>query len=329
MSKSILIYGENWTGTLPRLLYEELNVRGYNTSHFDFTDILPGIKNRSLKQRIQRKLFHYKYVMKIRKELLKTVNSKKLDFILIAKGFHLNQATLETIQNKKIVLVNWNPDDFFNMNNSSESLISTMSCYDLIVSSREHLFTKYQQHGVRNLLFLDWYYVPSLHFDHRLNKDIFISFVGSWSPSRESFISCISKPLQIWGGGWEKSSIAFQKKHRVHSKILNQIEMSQVFNRSHFNLNLLTHENDDLTNLRFFEVPASAGLLLTERNEHGSRLLEEGKECLMFDSVDEVNQLLTSERDDFNEIAIAGHQRIISDNHSFSSRVDQLLHQLK
>lgn len=328
MFKKILIYGENWPGTLPQLLFADLVKRGFVVEIFDFTDILPGISNRSVLERVQRKLFSEFFTAKICTEFLKRVEVFSPDLVIISKGLHLGLETLEKIRLRGIALVNYNPDDFFNMKNSSASLIEAMGSYDLIVSSRDHLFQKYREHGARQLLYLDWYFVPDLHFDHQKVKTIPASFVGSWSPSREEFIGHLKMTFSIWGGGWEKSSRAFKRLHNVQNSILNQLEMSTVFCSSRFNLNLLTHENSDFSNLRFFEVPASGGLLLTERNSFATRYLLDRQECLMFSSVEEVNQIFTGDFD-LESIARSGNRRMTSGGNAFSNRVDELMSFIK
>ena len=328
MLKKILIYGENWPGALPQLLLVDLARRGYVVEIFDFTDILPGIINRSILERVQRKLFSEFFTRKIRTELLKRVQVFLPDLIIVSKGLHLDIETLEKIRLSGISVVNYNPDDFFNMKNSSASLVEAMGSYDLIVSSRDHLFQKYRDHGARNILYLDWYFVPELHFDHQKKKTIPASFVGSWSPSREEFIAQLKMTFCIWGGGWEKSSRAFRKLHNVQNSILSQLEMSAVFNSSQFNLNLLTHENSDFSNLRFFEVPASGGLLLTERNSFSSSHLIDRQECLMFSSANEINEIFVGGFD-LESIARAGNLRITSGNNAFSNRVDELMSYIK
>ena len=319
-----MIYGEGWTGTLPQLLLGALARHGMAVELFDFTNVLPGIKNRSLAQRIRRRLFLDYYTAQIRSKFTDAVASFAPDLVLVSKGLHLDAATLAKIKSRGIPLINWNPDDFFNPKNSNDSLIQSMPIYDVIVSSREHLFEKYHAHGAKRLLYLDWYYVPELHFDHKRAPTIPASFVGSWSPTREEFIDRLSPTFKIWGGGWEKSSLKFRRRHDVQEKILSQLEMSAVFSSSCYNLNLLTHENNDYSNLRFFEVPASGGLLLTERNECANRYLKDGQECLMFSSPEEANRIIASQLD-LGIIARAGHQRITAGGNAFSDRVDELL----
>lgn len=324
MFKKILIYGENWTGTLPRLIHDDLTRRGYVSEVFDFTDYVPGIKNRTFVQKVRRRLFPGFYKRKVQKLFLQKVAQFNPELIIVVKGLHLGRDTLKEIKKSGCPVVNWNPDDFFNLKNSNASLIQAMPAYDLIVSSREHLFDKYREHGASAILFLDWYYVPELHFDHKSEKTIAASFVGSWSPSREKFLSELKIEFSIWGSGWEKSSASFKKRHDVKAQILSQIEMSKVFSMSKYNLNLLTHENCDLSNLRFFEVPASGGLLLTERNGAATKYLTDGEDCLMFSSSDEVNQLLSQDFD-LGRIAQNGNKRMAVYSNTFAARVDELL----
>jgi spore maturation protein CgeB len=322
--QKILIYGENWTGTLPRLIFDELLKRGHSADIFDYTDVLPGAKNRSFFQKVRRRLFSPFYIAKIQNLLLEKVSHFSPDVIIVVKGLHLNSDTLRIIKEKRIKLVNWNPDDFFNLKNSSQALIKSMPIYDVIVSPRAHLFEKYREYGVKTLIYLDWYFIPELHFNHLTEKTIAASFVGSWSPSREKFITELKLTFCIWGSGWEKSSNNFKKKHNVHYKILSQLEMSRVFSSSKYNLNLLTHENSDLSNLRFYEVPASGGLLLTERNDFSVKHLSDREECLMFSSSDEINHIFSQEYD-LDHIANNGHKRISVYSNTFSARVDELL----
>jgi len=328
MHKKILIYGENWVGTLPQLLYSDLKKRGIEVDVFDYTDIMPGIRNRSFIQKIMRRVFYRIYEKNINKRFLRAVKSFKPNAVIIVKGLNLNLTTLLIIKNMGIKLINWNPDDFFNMKNSNENLIKSIKLYDVIASSREHLFNKYYSFGANSMLFVDWYYVPDLHFSQHKDKTIKCSFVGSWSKYREEFIDNIGRSFVIRGGGWEKSSVNFKKKHDVESKILTQREMSNLFDMSEVNLNILTPDNGDLSNLRFFEVPVSGGMLLTERNEHSLQHISDKRECLMYSSVEEIRELLDGDIN-FKDLANAGMKRILNNRHSFHNRVDILLNHIE
>lgn len=328
MFKKILIYGENWEGTLPRLLLDDLRSKSYSVEIFDFTDFLPGIKNRSLGERIKRRLFGSFYNKIINDRFTNKVHVFKPDIVIVAKGLNLSKSTLENISSLGIYLVNWNPDDFFNLKNSNKQLINMIPKYNLIVSSRLHLSEKYSQFGAKDFFFLDWYYVPNLHYNHFAKKSINASFVGSWSPRREEFIYNLNTQFHIWGGGWHKASSKFKNKHIVNNQILSQKQMSYVFNSSVYNLNLLTHENNDLSNLRFFEVTASSGLLLTERNDIAKSYLIDEVDCLMFNDENDLNSIFLKKYD-LEKITLNGFKKITQGKNSFSDRVDSLLDYLK
>lgn len=324
MSKRFLIYGESWVGCHGQLLYEDLKLRKYEVKIFDHTFLIPGIRNRSLVQRIRRRLFIKYYNYKINKFFLKTVDDYKPEIILICKGLNLKKSTLKIINNKEIYLINWNPDDFFNKKNSNAELINSMSEYDLIISSRPHLFNEYKNFGVKELLFIDWYFVPDLHKKRNKEKKYYVSFVGSWSFEREKYINSLPHRVSIWGGGWEKSSKEFKYSNDLKFKILSQEEMSIVFEESTYNLNFITQENRDLSNLRFFEVPASGGLLVTERNESAKSYFVDGQECIMFSSIDELVYRIDNEKN-LETICDSGYKKIHDSKNSFECRVNEII----
>jgi spore maturation protein CgeB len=324
MSKKFIIYGEFWEGTLPYLLSQELNQRGYSVFEFDFSEIMPGIKNRNLFGRISRNLFSCWYDWKINATLVKATFSIGPQHIIVCKGLNIWPQTLKKLSNAGFYLINWNPDDFFNIKNTNKNLISSIKYYDLVVSSRPHLFDEYLDFGAKRMIFIDWYYVSNIHFPRTSSKIYNITFVGSWSKYREDFISEIECPVEIWGSGWENSSGSFKKFHKVHMKILSQREMCSVFSASKYNLNLITHENRDLSNLRFFEISASRGLLITERNSSSLSYLADGIECLMYDSPNDVNKIIKKALD-LDAISNMGHIKITNSGNSFADRVTELL----
>lgn len=327
MQKKFLIYGEFWQGTLPSLLESELRLRGHEVIVFDFTEIVPGISDRAIINRIKRRIASAWYERQVNVRFIECANKEKPDYIIVSKGVNLWPETVRSLTQIGAKLINWNPDDFFNSKNTSANLIGAFKHYDLIVSSRPHLFAEYRERGAKQTVFIDWYYVPELHHPRHSQIKYDLTFVGSWSPLREEFISKIRTPIVIWGGGWERSSAGFKASHQVNAKIISQAEMSSIFSSSKYNLNLITHENRDLSNLRFFEVCASGGLLITERNESSLSYLTEGEDCLMYSTAEDVNRILGSSLD-LSAIAENGYKKITDGKNSFGERVGQLLEAL-
>ncbi|MBI5890599.1 MAG: glycosyltransferase [Nitrosomonadales bacterium] len=327
MQKKFLIFGEFWQGTLPSLLESELRLCAYDVKIFDFTKIVPGISDRAIINRIKRRLFSAWYERQVNVRFYECASREKPDYIIVSKGINLWPETVMSLQRLGAKLINWNPDDFFNAKNTNANLMGAFKHYDLIVSSRPHLFDEYRERGAKQLLFIDWYYVPELHHPRHNQFQYNLTFVGSWSPFREEFISKIQAPVVIWGGGWERASGSFKTAYQVNAKIISQEEMSSIFSSSKYNLNLITHENRDLSNLRFFEVCASGGVLITERNESSNSYLVDGEDCLMYKTAEDVNRILASSFD-LSKIAQSGYQKITNGKNSFSDRVEQLLEAL-
>ena len=327
MQKKFLIYGEFWQGTLPSLLESELRLRRHEVIVFDFTKTVPGISDRAIINRIKRRIALAWYERQVNARFIECANKEKPDYIIVSKGVNLWPETVHSLTQIGAMLINWNPDDFFNSKNTSANLIGAFKYYDRIVSSRPHLFVEYIERGAKQTVFIDWYYVPELHHSRHNQIKYHLTLVGSWSPLREEFISKIRTPVVIWGGGWEKSSARFKSSHQVNAKIISQAEMSSIFSSSRYNLNLITHENRDLSNLRFFEVCASGGLLITERNESSLSYLTEGEDCLMYSTAEDVNRILGRSLD-LAAIAGSGYKKITDGKNSFSDRVGQLLEAL-
>ena len=93
---------------------------------------------------------------------------------------------------------------------------------------------------------------------------------------------------------------------------------------SKFNLNFLTSENRDYTNLRLFEVPASNGLLVTERTNESQEILTDKVDCIMFDGVDELAEILKNSHE-YSTLVENGYNKMTQSNHEFSDRVESIV----
>jgi len=88
--------------------------------------------------------------------------------------------------------------------------------------------------------------------------------------------------------------------------------------------------NDDV-NMRCFEVTGSGGFLLTNRIPSLEELFIDGKEIVMYDSMDDMVEkakYYLAHDDEREAIAKAGYERSMKD-HKFSQRVDVILNDIK
>ena len=164
-----MIYGEFWDGTLPNMIKKSFINRGFKVNEFDYTNILPGIRERSLSSRIKRRALKFFYEKIIEKKFLKSCHTFKPDVLIVCKGINLNNKVISFIKESSFYSLNWNPDDFFNMKTSSKRLINSLPVYNAILSSRPHMFDKYYNLGAQKVIFSDCFYfeAPS-HFNQSL-----------------------------------------------------------------------------------------------------------------------------------------------------------------
>lgn len=107
--------------------------------------------------------------------------------------------------------------------------------------------------------------------------------------------------------------------------------MHTNFKNYFINLNILTKENNDTSNLRNFEIPAYMGFQISERTEKIQSLFEEDKEIVLFDSIDELNdkiEFYSRKESSRNRIIRNSHERLIKSDYSLSSRVKKILKEI-
>lgn len=91
----------------------------------------------------------------------------------------------------------------------------------------------------------------------------------------------------------------------------------------------IAHDND--VNMRCFEVTGSGGFLLTNRINSLDELFVDGKEIVMYDSLDDMvdkAKYYLAHDEEREAIAKAGYERSMKD-HRFSQRVDVILNDIK
>jgi spore maturation protein CgeB len=276
----ILLYGENWEGTHVDTVSKILTEKQIPHKIFDFYRLLSYKTGNTFANRVLRRLFYSKNETVINKLLLKEIDIFKPDVLLISKGVNIYPETLIAFKNRSIIVVNWNQDDFFNKYNSSKHLMASLPIYDCVFSPRQHLFEAYHKAGIKKLVFLESYYVPWLHKKPAKieQQQRIISFAGSYSKRRETIIGAIDAayPIEIWGSGWGLSTLRTRKNIDIKNKVLAQADFPEIISRSLINLNILTIENNDLTNLKVFEITACYGLLLTDYNAYTESILKNG-----------------------------------------------------
>lgn len=118
-----------------------------------------------------------------------------------------------------------------------------------------------------------------------------VSFIGTWSPVKESRLAHLLKllpgiRLRIWGAQWEKCQSAALKPCIELKGVLGK-SYAAAIQSSTINLALLSERRpgasrgDEITS-RTFHLPAAGGLMLHERTQEFLDLFDDGVDALSF-----------------------------------------------
>lgn len=327
----ILLYGELWEGTHIDSISKVLNNLNHENKAFNFYSYLNYNFKYELINKILRKTLRFSNRIRINRGLLNEINKFSPTVLLISKGIDIYPQTLLKIKEKNILIANWNPDDFFNSKNSNKNIINSLKIYDIVFSSRKHLFDEYRLKGIKNPTYLEWYFLPEYHMRSKVDVKIInkITFVGTYSKRRDEIINEIDSNnlIEIWGSGWNKSKVVSKSNVIYRRQILDQNKFSEVMQTSLINLNILTIENRDLTNLKIFEIVASGGILLTEKNKSSMEIL--GENCFYFQGIQDINNMISVikslSKKELLEHKEKTYSRIIKGKNSIDDRVKEML----
>ena len=335
MSLKILIYGEAVKHGVAAPLKTAFEQLGHAPAIFDWPLYLFGARGRSLKNRVLDRLLFRHTARKINKDFVSAIAEGGYDLVIVIRGNHVFPETIKKAKSLVPLVVNWNSDDFFNPLNSTEYIVRSFDKYDCIFTSRGHLREEYTARGAKRVEALNWYCRPDLmaaadvsgHTPY--SRDI--TFIGSWSRRREEILSSLRDfDLTLYGGSWGKAGRSFLKRVPCHGAVYSE-GMMELMASSRINLNILTKENRDTTNIRNYEIPSSGAFQLSERSDAVLEIFEEGREIACFGDARELKEKCAyylahdSERE---EIAANGYRKLTTGGNGITDRARQILDSL-
>tara|TARA_R100001510_G_C7564464_1_gene143278 strand:- start:38 stop:757 length:720 start_codon:yes stop_codon:yes gene_type:complete len=197
---------------------------------------------------------------------------------------------------------NWFCDDTWRFDN-----FSSVACRAFTVCSTPEpsYVTRYRQLGYSNIILGNWHAdvdcFPNIKFADKLTQ---LSFIGTPNPYRKSFFDNTDVNVEYLFG-------------------LSQQELFKAFSNSKMSINLSVNHNDPKQKTqmkqRIFEVPAGAGLLITQNHSGIEQYFKINKEIFTFDSPQEFSEktnFLLKHPKIVEKVAMAGHNRFTKEHDS-------------
>jgi hypothetical protein len=272
------------------------------------------------------------------KKFIKEITEKKLDILLVFKGWLLMPGTLQEIKkrNPKIVIVNYNPDNPFNTwhhGNSNTWVRESIPLFDAYCIWGKFLEKPLLAAGARRFVYLPCSYDPTIShkvFVSDSERKYFgsdVAFIGSWDEEREEWLrELLNYDLKIWGNAWEKTDSVFRKKWQGREAIEN--DFAKICVASKIILNFVRKQNGSAHNMRTFEVPACGGFYLSTRTNEQLEILEEGKEAVYFSNAKELREKIDhylSHEKERKEIAENGFIKITTGENTYMDRAKKII----
>ncbi|MCL1925804.1 MAG: glycosyltransferase [Syntrophorhabdaceae bacterium] len=135
-------------------------------------------------------------------------------------------------------------------------------------------------------------------------------------------------PLVRGDAEWGK---LLNDKFRFGPRINYYKELPAFYNLCRINLNTTSIQMDTAVNQRVFDVPACGAFLLTDRRPSLSPLFEEGKEVIVYDSPEEIPELVRfylRNNTAREAVAAKGKARVLRE-HTYKHRVDAIIRRLR
>ena len=276
------------------------------------------------------------------RKLIKTLEAKKPDILIVIKGTSLLPETLRRIEKSfpSLTLALWAQD--------------SVTRYPIVLNGIKHydsvfVFepTDVEFLGKRGIeaRYLPMGYDPMIYrpLKDAPKKKIWNAvFVGEGRPDRCSTLEALGKRLAnldtrlnigIFGDRWGQ----FEKRlidssgHRIswaiHAHDFLPDAVNRIYNESELVLNLHHAQSEEGLNPRTFEIPGSGALEIVDRKSALDSMFEEGKEIVSFNSLEMLSSGIVSLLDNPGErarIADRGHQRAMK-QHTLSHRVREML----
>lgn len=269
-----------------KVIPNALKVLGYKVNVFDYyqPDLpirLAGLVNNFIKLDPNRNIIN----RKINESLLARVSRIKPDYLLMIKGLHIENETIEKIKHQQVITINW----FQDLLEFMPWLKKHAKAYDYLFTPDPLMQRELKKYDI-NSYFLPLATKPDNIFN-RERKIYNVVFSGQYTKRRELFfkkLSVLGDSFLIWGyPKWKDSSLS---KH-YRGFIPTVEDMLEKFRQSKIVVNVQTAEDkypSEVVSLRAFETTGVGSFLLNWRHKEIDKFWKDGSEIVNFIDSDDL-----------------------------------------
>ncbi len=328
------------SSTIGNYLYSALLNLGYDAKILDFSKFYDVYKYmgvftpnedhvNSLKQSL---------VDLMSEALLSSVFNEPPDLVIFMAQSPASERTLLKLKSMGIKTAYWFVEDF-----------RTLTYWNTIVKNVDYFFTIQKDDffaELKNIGADNYYYLPlaclpdfhkkinEINEDDRIKYGSDVSFAGMGYYNRKNvFAQLVDFNFKIWGTDWYVG-LPLSLLIQDGGKRFTEEEAVKIYNYSKININLHSsmwhwdiNPNGDFLNPRVYEILACGGFQLVDRRKYMDGVFEDGKDLVVFDTVDDLRKkikyYLANEEE---RLSIAAHGReTVVKNHTYERRIREMM----
>jgi spore maturation protein CgeB len=267
---------------------------------------------------------------RINRGLLQLVESQRPDAIWIFKGMEIFPETLIHLRKSGIKLINYNPDNpfiFSGRGSGNENITKSIELYDLHFSYNTSVIRKLEKdYAAKTALLPFGFDLPDSLFDScQLVPEIpAVCFIGNPDSERSAFIDRIAGagvPVTVFGHGWNRS--LKNRKIDIREAVYGE-QQWMALRQYRVQLNLMRPHNTDSHNMRTFEIPGVAGIMLAPATPEHTSFFENRSEAFFFrsfnDCIDQIKNILVLPQSAAGDVRRAARARSLSSGYTYKDR---------
>ncbi len=273
--------------------------------------------------------------------IIDLISEIKPDWVHFRLPVGFSQKTISQIIAKKIIVTNYFNDDPFSpraLKFYHRRFKKAIPAYDANFVYREHNIKNYINYGARYVEYTGPTYDPSKHIYQPNQTGDFISdvaFIGHWE--NDWRLQCLEAlhlagfSITLAGSLWDRAVIESKISHLAPVRPIFGAAYGKTYADVMAGLCFFSKINRDTWTERALEIVAVGGVLVCERTDEAQAHFIDGKEALMFSSVNElVHQIEIIKRDPQlrTNIQQAGYTRLLQGKNTLMDRavrIDQFV----
>jgi spore maturation protein CgeB len=341
--KSVVVLSQG-NPPLGRYLAEALNARGIKATLF-CTDqntwfdkwvihtLNKQLHNLRLLPKSKNLLANHRWAHRnhLNMQFQKLLSQQKFDLILAVRGINYCH---KIISRSPLPKVAWWVEPVKRVNEIKNELSVFNWCY----SMNEESLNVFHQSGFAACSYMPHMFSKEEFFPiEGLEKSVDLVFVGNWNPRRQRYIDAameVTNSIVLYGKDWLKKNWTKGAYWRAWKGPLIQGQpLNRLYNQAKVVLNVTQWEPDadgraSGMNMRFFEVPATKSLFMTDRVVEAESLFQANRDYIDFGDIEDFKKQLRqilAEPGRRDAVANSGYLAVQRSNASYQLMVADMI----